>query len=230
MAPTRAGKYEFRPETLAGLRGQLALKQTRMAELLGIPANTLSRWETGVTTPDAEALASIYSLAMEHGVTPNFFQRRRALSKPSTGRSSLVTMWDFQNVATPVHQVKALDSTIRGELDKRFTSASHRLFKAFGGLNQSSATDELMRLGWRVWEDDEDMDEEIIAQAKSDCGQDPQNTVLVLITQDGDYMDLIEELEEQGVGVYLYTRQRGFNQSLVRLVSKNHWIKLPPAA
>ena len=41
MAPTRAGKYEFRPETLAGLRGQLALKQARMAELLGIPANTL---------------------------------------------------------------------------------------------------------------------------------------------------------------------------------------------
>ena len=142
-----------------------------------------------MTTPDAEALASIYSLAIERGVTPNFFQRRRASTKPSTGRSTLLAMWDFQNVATPVHQVRSLDSTIRGELNKRFTSASHRLFKAFGSLNQSSATDELMRLGWRVWEDDDDMDEEIIAQAKSDCGQDPQNTVLVLITQDGDYME-----------------------------------------
>ena len=70
MAPIKAGKYEYRPESLTGLRQQLALKQGKMAELLGIPANTLSRWETGATTPDAEALASIYSLAMDCGILP----------------------------------------------------------------------------------------------------------------------------------------------------------------
>ena len=34
MAPIKTGKYEYRPETLAGLREQLALKQAKMAELL----------------------------------------------------------------------------------------------------------------------------------------------------------------------------------------------------
>ena len=227
MAPIKAGKYEYRPETLAGLRAQLALKQTKMAELLGIPANTLSRWETGSTTPDAEALASIYSLAMERGITPNFFKRKRPESKPSTGRSTLLVLWDFQNLGVSTHHVVTLDSTIRAELNGRFASASHRLFKAFVRPDQSSATDELQRLGWRVWEDDQDIDEEIIAQAKSDSGHDPKDAILVLIAQDGDYLELINELKGHNVEVYLFTCQQGFSQRLVQAVSKKHWMKLP---
>ena len=229
MAPIKAGKYEYRPESLTGLRQQLALKQAKMAELLGIPANTLSRWETGATTPDAEALASIYSLAMEQGVTPNFFKRRRPESKPSTGRATLLTMWDFQNVGIATHQVESVNSTIRSEINKRFAGASHRLFKAFASPSQSAATDILQGLGWRVWEDDEDLNEEIIAQAKSDCGHAPKDTVLVLIAQDGDYLDSVRELIGLGVEVHLYTRQQGFNQRLVQLVSEGHWMKLPIA-
>ena len=227
MAPIKAGKYEYRPETLAGLRQQLALKQAKMAEFLGIPANTLSRWETGATTPDAEALASIYSLALERGVTPNFFKTEKTQSKPSAGRATLLAMWDFQNVGIATHQVESVNSTILVEIHKRFPGASHRLFKAFANPHQSSATDALQALGWRVWEDDEDLDEEIVAQAKSDCGHDPKDTVLVLITQDGDYLDLIRELRGHGVEVHLYTRQQGFNQSLVQMVPKGHWMKLP---
>ena len=227
MAPIKAGKYEYRPETLAGLRAQLSLKQAKMAELLGIPANTLSRWETGATTPDAEALASIYSLAMERGVTPNFFKRRRPDSKPSTGRSTLLVMWDFQNLGVSARQVASLNSTIRAELNGRFSSASHRLFKAFARPDQSSASDALQQIGWRVWEDDVDIDEEIIAQAKSDCGQDPSDTILVLIAQDGDYVELIKELRDHKVEVYLVTRQQGFSQRLAQAVPKKRWMKLP---
>ena len=227
MAPIKAGKYEYRPESLTGLRQQLALKQGKMAELLGIPANTLSRWETGATTPDAEALASIYSLAMDCGIAPNFFKRRRPESKPSVGRTTLLTMWGFQNIGIATQQVESVNSTIRSEINKRFAGASHRLFKAFASLDQSSATDSLQNLGWRVWEDDEDLDEEIVAQAKSDCGHDPEDTVLVLITQDGDYLDLIRELRRDGVEVHLYTRQQGFNRSLVQMVPEGHWMKLP---
>ena len=227
MASIKAGKYEYRPETLAGLRAQLALKQTKMAELLGIPANTLSRWETGATTPDAETLASIYSLAMERGITPNFFKRKRPESKPSTGRSTLLVMWDFQNMSVSAQQVATLNSTITAELNVRFASASHRLFKAFARPNQSPATDALQRLGWRVWEDDEDIDEEIIAQAKSDSGHDPKDAIQVLIAQDGDYLELIKELRGHNVEVYLFTRHQGFSQRLVQAVSKKHWMKLP---
>ena len=136
-------------------------------------------------------------------------------------------MWDFQNIGIATQQVESVNSTIRSEINKRFAGASHRLFKAFASLDQSSATDSLQNLGWRVWEDDEDLDEEIVAQAKSDCGHDPEDTVLVLITQDGDYLDLIRELRRDGVEVHLYTRQQGFNRSLVQMVPEGHWMKLP---
>jgi len=58
-----------------------------MAELLGVPANTLSRWETGITVPDANALSAIISIAKEHGMEPpSFFDLRntrlRVGSKP----------------------------------------------------------------------------------------------------------------------------------------------------
>ena len=39
-----------------------------MADLLGVPPNTLPRWETGWAVPDANSLAAVYSVAMEHHV------------------------------------------------------------------------------------------------------------------------------------------------------------------
>ena len=87
-----------------------------------------------------------------------------------------------------------------------------------------------LELGWRVWEDDEDIDDEIIAQAKSDCGQDPKDTILVLIAQDGDYIDLINELRDQGVVVYLFTRQQRYSQRLTQAVPRDQWMELPVTA
>ena len=160
MAPIKAGKYEYKPETLVRLREQMGLTQAKMAERLGVPSNTLSRWETGATKPDAESLAAIYSLAMEKGITPVFFQKRRPLVKQSKGRSRLLVMWDVQNVSPPAHQVAAMTSWIRGELDHRFANASYRRYKAFASPHQTAATDVLEQLGWRVWEDEEDIDDE----------------------------------------------------------------------
>ena len=74
MGPTRSGKYQFNSESLVELRKTLRLTQSKMADLLGVPANTLSRWEKGWTIPDANSLASVYSVAMEHHAQPNFFQ------------------------------------------------------------------------------------------------------------------------------------------------------------
>ena len=64
------------------------------------------------------------------------------------------------------------------------------------------------------------------AQAKSDCGQDPKDTILVLIAQDGDYLELIRELREQGVSVYLFTRQHGYSQRLAQVVPEDKLMKL----
>ena len=73
MTPNKRPIYEFKKESLIEVRQQLGISQGRMAELLGKPANTLSRWETGSTVPDAESLALIYSLARENGVEPPSF-------------------------------------------------------------------------------------------------------------------------------------------------------------
>ena len=42
MAPIKAGKYEYKPETLVRLREEMGLTQAKMAERLGVPSNTLS--------------------------------------------------------------------------------------------------------------------------------------------------------------------------------------------
>ena len=228
MAPIKAGKYAYRPESLVELRKRLELKQAKMAGLLEISANTLSRWETGATTPDAESLAAIHSIAMEQGIVPEFFQRRRPAPKPSKEKSRLLVMWNFQSVSTQPNQVQDLVTWIRSELDDRFAPPSYQWFKAFAWKNQAAATDELLSLGWRIWEDDEDLGDEIIAQAMSDCGQEPEDTVLVLIAKDGEYGKLIADLHSKGVLVYLITPSHSYSQNLVNAVGEQQWIQFPP--
>ena len=218
MVPVGSGKFEFRPDTLVVIRGQLGLSQSKMAKLLGVPANTLSRWETGTTTPDADSLAAVYSVAVEHGVTPTLFSRRRPVSKRQERRSRLLVMWDFQNLSVSVADVPPVNVQLREELDRRFGFTSYRRFKAFAHPMQSAATDELVRLGWRVREDDDDIDEEIISQSRSDGGQEPADTILVLITQDGDFVDLLRDLKSDGVAVFLMSPTRSLNQALVACV------------
>ena len=88
MAPVKQRNYEFDASSIAVLRTRLKMKQTKMAELLGVPANTLSRWETGSTKPDAESLAAIHSIAMENGATVNF-SRRQPVHSGSRKRAKL---------------------------------------------------------------------------------------------------------------------------------------------
>ena len=225
MVPIKSGKYEYRPESLVEVRKQIGLSQAKMAECLGIPANSLWRWETGTTKPDAESLAAVYSVAMENRVTPNFFQRRRAVLKTTTLRSRLIVMWDFQNLQFSGNALGQVDEWIEGELNRRFPSASYSLYKAFASQFQSDATDRLIELGWKVWEGDFDMDDEIRRHAKSDCGQLPEETILVLITKDGDFRDLIRDIRSQGVEVYLITPMFGYSQSLAQEIGAEYHIR-----
>ena len=86
-------------------------------------------------------------------------------------RHRLIVMWDYQTLGMPAMQVSDADSWVRTELNRRFGQTTHRLFKAFTHPSQSMAADELESRGWRVWENDRDIDEEIIDQARSDSGR-----------------------------------------------------------
>ena len=83
MAPVKPGRFKFDPGSIAQVRNRLGLSQKKLAALLGIPPNTLSRWETGATTPDADSLAAIYSVAAKHGMSTQFFRKRKKAAKVS---------------------------------------------------------------------------------------------------------------------------------------------------
>lgn len=225
MSP-KEGTYEFKPESLVDIRKRLKISQGEMARLLDVLPNTLSRWETGATAPDANSLAKIYSVAKEHGITPNFFSLRTE-TRGTRVRYRLIVLWDFQTLGVPSQQVDEAVSWIRTEVGRRFDRMTHRLFKAFTHPSQSAEADALEKLDWRVWEDDRDIDEEIIDQARSDSGQDPAGTVLILITRDRNFSDLIEELRIEGVRVYLLGPS-SIGDDLIEKVGRRRWIQWEP--
>ena len=150
MAPVKPGRFEFDPGSIAQVRTRLGLNQKKLAALLSVPANTLSRWETGATTPDADSLAAIYSVAAQHGMSAQFFRRRGKMAKASKSRTRLLVFWDFQTLPMSASYVRKADEAIRQELGARFPAVSDSSFKAFSYPSDSQATDELLGLGWRV--------------------------------------------------------------------------------
>ena len=79
MSAIKQGAYEFKAESLIEIRRHLGMSQKRMAELLNIPSNTLSRWENKTTVPDANHLAGIYSFAKANRINPVFFGFRKVI-------------------------------------------------------------------------------------------------------------------------------------------------------
>ena len=203
MTPVQQGSYRFRKESIAEMRQRLGLSQTAMALMLAVPKNTVSRWERGETTPDADSLAAIYSLGMDKGFDPNFFA---PLKQKAAARDAALVYWDMQTIApASVGAVDALDRAIRKEVDQRVPRGARRLFKAFSHPVHSAMTDRLMTLKWGVWEDNDDLTEDILHHALSDAGQDPSGSVVYLIAADGRLETLIQELRDRNVRVYVMT-------------------------
>jgi len=220
----KKGIYEFMPSSIVEIRKRLKMPQVAMAALLGVPPNTLSRWETGATVPDANYLALIYSVAKEHNVTPTFFNIRRESQDARKPRYRLFVTWDFQTLGVPAGQVTEADAWIKTEVQRRFSGVSYQLFKAFTYPYQSNEGDILEGLDWRVWEEDTGIREEIIDQSRSDTGQDPKGTILLLITRDNGFTDLIDDLKTQGVRVYLVAPEF-YSQELIDKVGRRRWIQ-----
>ena len=243
MTPAKQGAYRFRKESIAEMRQILGLSQSAMAAMLELPKNTVSRWERGETTPDAESLAAIYSFGKEKGVEPNFFVPVKQQAPP---RDAALVYWDIRNVwfkdiglfsaASALglgmrleEDLKRLDALITSEVRKRVPNASRELFKAF--VNRSSAfPKDLRNLGWRVWEPglyDANWEETLYDQALSDAGQNPSGSVVFLITTDATYIDLIDDLRGRDARVYLMTTPNAsVPPELIAAVGKRRWIEL----
>lgn len=207
MTPAKQGSYRFRRESIAEMRQRLGLSQSAMASMLDLPKNTVSRWERGETTPDAESLAAIYSLGMDKGVAADFFA---PVKQKAAAIEAALVYWDMQGLAPAgVDVVDKLDSSIKAAVGQRVPRDARRLFKAFSHNAHSAMTDRLEELGWRIWEDDVDWTEDIYEQALSDAGQNPSGAVVLLIITDESHEELIQELRDRNVRVYTAT-PRGY--------------------
>lgn len=100
MTLAKQGSYRFRRESIAEMRQRLGLSQSAMASMLDLPKNTVSRWERGETTPDAESLAAIYSLGMDKGVAADFFA---PIKQKAAAIEAALVYWDIRNVLVRRH-------------------------------------------------------------------------------------------------------------------------------
>lgn len=223
MAPVKPGSYTFRKDSLAKLRQRLRLSQAQMASKLGVPKNTVSRWETGATTPDAHSLAAIYSVAKEEGIMPTFFApvKRKAII-----RDTALVYWDIDSV-NPVWNVDEWDTFIVNEVNKRVPKPKNSQFKVFSRTSMFSmfpytpALSQLQDLDWDIWEGAAD----IAHHALSESGQNPGASVVFLITQNTAYVDLIENLKNDGVLVYVMAPS-SVSDVIIEAVGQKRWINL----
>ena len=221
MAPVKPRSYEFDVSSIVMLRTRLKMKQTKMAELLDVPANTLSRWENGSTKPDAESLAGIHSIALENGATVNFF-KKKAVPQPKSAKSLRVAVLaDFQNVGVSANNVAKFDKHVRDSVERLFPNPKQSLYRAF--ISPKQAGPALKQSGWKVKEGAGNWDKDIIQQAKAYCGENPKGTALVLITKDGDFAQLIKDLRGKGVETYLMAPANS-SRKLLDVVDKKHRI------
>ena len=221
MAPADKGSYRFDPKSIVDIRNRLGIAQFEMARLLGVPANTVSRWETRKATPDANSLAAIYSFAQDRGLNITFFRQF-----VEGHRTRLVMILDFQNLGVSALNVQRMDRYIMDEMERLAPSTHQEVFKAFASPDQVVGVSELKKLKWRVRIDESDQDDAIVQQVKSDCGQDPEDTILVICSRDGDFAGLVKEMQDWGVEVYLLTPP-GASQALLNSVELDHRTEWP---
>jgi len=224
MTPLKSGQYVFNPESIKIIRERLNLSQEQLANKIGAVKAAISRWENGKVTPDADSLAAIYSVAKEGRIDSQFFKLK--VTNRKGGRSNLFVSWDYQNIPLSAYIAGDKAKSIIDELSKRFPTVSHSVFKVFASSVHRSATNEMAKQGWRLQEFDRDIDDELDSQGWGDCNQAPQDTIFVLITRDGDFVDLIEDLRKKGIRVYLMAPENT-SIKLMEAVGKKNCIPFP---
>ena len=244
-------EYQFSAFALREVREHLGLSQAQIAKRLNLPVNTVSRWERGETIPDANSLAAIYSIATGAGVEPVFFRRggdmvsstRRRQDRQKTlngrrvlnrQRTRLGMMWDFQNV--PLEPDEAFDAWFYMEkfLDIAFPSIDDWELRAYTSWQHNEAIKDLRYLN--VSQVGYNADSQIEQDIRRFCNlpgssiwgslaqrYDPKDTVLILVSKDGDFSDLLYEADQAGIDVYLWTPP-GCSKDLLGAVRRDHII------
>ena len=216
----------FAPQSLLQIRDSLGMSQSDMAGALGVPVNTLSRWETGATAPSATSLAAVHSLAVDAGITPEFFRRRPTEVTVGRTRSRMVVAWDLKGAPVSAEDLSFQWGLMWDYLKVRFPEATaSSLIRAFTVPGQGQEQQQLESLGFGVWRHPgPNAADDIGAQCSSDCEEEPESTVLVLVSGDGRLADLATGMVGEGVEVVVWAPSDA-DKELVESVDADHLVR-----
>ena len=225
MAPIRPEDhaFSFQAAVLVGLRRELSLSQAQLAELLDIPINTLSRWERGSNVPDANALAALFSIAKERGITPEFFKERRDTMNKSRKWENRIVDWDFQNLGIGAEDIEGVWDELGQYMDLLCGSQAYDVLYAYvpqaiggmWGVQYSAQGKALQNAGFNVVSCPFDADSHIMDDGRAAFRDSfkPRESIYVLISDDGDYAEYLKELRSSGVETFVH----GTNECAKRL-------------
>jgi transcriptional regulator with XRE-family HTH domain len=240
MAPIRPELYDyyFDRTVIADIRKKLGLSQAKLADLLDVPVNTLSRWEANATTPDADTLAAIYAIAKQKGQSPSFFKRRESMVKASKQRSKLVLAWDFQNLCLKVEDIEDEWGYMKEYIDLLFpATVANQVLKAYcpqptgltyfsfqNGVPKTTVKATFEKLNFQSFEGYFDADSQLTRDSLQECMQSPEKTIFILVSKDGDYINLLKELKRIGVDVYIWSETDEISDRLKASVEDSNLI------
>lgn len=215
--------YRFDPAVLREIRTKLNLSQAKLAEMLDVPPNTLSRWEIGATFPDARALAAIYSIAKNKNITPNFF-KKHGNSSPKKQKTKLLLAWDFQNLGLDANCINEEWGYMKKYLDLFHSdSKGHRILRAYSSPNQRNATEILEGLNFDIREGYFDADSQLIRDSMADCQINPNKWEYIIITADGDYEHMLKDMQSMGVATYIWSSEQ-CSEKLRNAIDHEHFV------
>ena len=230
--------FVFEAEVLVELRQSLELSQAKLADLLGVPVNTISRWERGSNVPDANALAAMYSIAKERGVTPIFFRKQSNVKVDWKIRDSLIIQWDCQNMPVKSNEIQGFVSKLKEYIKLTHQRANNLSGVAYMSSKNGQDGPALKKAGFEVKNLKSNADRELIQDGERNFGL-PQGkspgsvgngpgkkkakAVYVLIANDGDYTNYLDRLKRADVEVFV-CGTANCSAKLVKAVDSDHFI------
>ena len=144
---------------------------------------------------------------------PQPLNGRRVLNRQ---RTRLVMIWDFQNVPLSAEDAFSTWFYMDNFLDIAFPEVDKWELNVYASWQQDDAAKRMRFV--QVKQVGYNADAQIIQETRRLCGvpepsyfggfsntsQDPKNTILVLVSKDGDFTELVDQSRQAGVDVYLW--------------------------
>lgn len=238
MPPVRSDwfEFEFDPTAIRSLRNRLQLSQAALGDWLDLPVNTISRWETGATTPDAKALAALWSIANLRDIEPEFFKRRK--ESEVNNRKDLLVLWEYPHDKLQWETIEEDWQCVKKYASIRFPDAapsirgilysnSSCIYVGFEPLDLTveDPSQRLAMEGLDVKRDIRGFSNTLFEDdVRSAYSENPHNTILIVASNKANRVSLIRELIDVGVDVYIMPTTDDCSEEILDAIQSDHVI------